>query len=124
MPSSLKVSSGKGSKFAFKIMKIIAAGTSPKLTRSAKESNCFPNSESVLNNRAKKPSKKSNTAAARIKNKAQVYSSFRTIYKDAEPDARFNSVIKFGICFFMRKELPVPIPLSYEDCRFKYMYLP
>ena len=43
------------------------AGATPKLTTSANESSCFPISEYAFNQRAAKPSQKSNTAAARMK---------------------------------------------------------
>ena len=41
-------------------------GNTPKVTQSAKESNCFPNSEPPFSHRASNPSKKSNTAAIAI----------------------------------------------------------
>jgi len=45
-------------------------GASPKLTTSANESNCAPNGEYALINRAINPSKKSKQAANRMKIKA------------------------------------------------------
>jgi hypothetical protein len=45
----------------------IIEGKIPKVTISAKESNSLPISEYAFNNRAKKPSKKSNIAASQIK---------------------------------------------------------
>tara|TARA_B110000285_G_scaffold231382_1_gene299997 strand:- start:7589 stop:8134 length:546 start_codon:yes stop_codon:yes gene_type:complete len=44
---------------------IITPGTTPKVTMSAKESNCFPSSPFVLNKRAEKPSRKSKNAPAK-----------------------------------------------------------
>ena len=41
---------------------ITTPGATPKVTISAKESNCFPNSPCTFNNRAAKPSKKSKKA--------------------------------------------------------------
>lgn len=46
-------------------------GATPKVTISAKESNCFPNSPEVLNIRAKKPSRKSKIAPKNIEKTAK-----------------------------------------------------
>lgn len=78
-------------------LKKIIAGATPKLTISAKESSCTPNSERALSRRATQPSNKSKIAA-RIINQAAKYSfePINTTVIAVHPKARLISVIAFG----------------------------
>ncbi len=83
----------------FRRLNIMNVGASPKLTKSAKESICLPNSDCAFNNRAVNPSKKSKIIEIIIKKEA--------MYKCSElvkatrialvPHKIFNEVIVFGI---------------------------
>jgi len=61
----------------------------------------LPSSPETCNKRAAKPSKKSNKIPSKIKNAANVRSPFKAKIIAIKPERRFNSVMKFGICFLI-----------------------
>ena len=76
-------------------------GATPEVTISAKESNCLPNSLPTFNKRAANPSKKSKKIPNKI-NKAAICKLFKAAASTATtPQKRFNSVMRFGICFLI-----------------------
>lgn len=52
-------------------LKTITLGATPNVTKSARLSNCLPNSPLTLSNRAKKPSKKSKKAPLKMQIEAK-----------------------------------------------------
>ncbi len=79
------------------IINRIEAGATPKLTASANESNSLPILEYALSQRAAKPSKKSKTAAAKIKYAAMANCPLKETTIDKQPQNRFIQVIPFGM---------------------------
>ena len=77
-------------------LKAMAAGAIPKLIRSASESNSFPISEYAPNARAVIPSRKSNTAAMKIKYADHNGNPSNDKIIDKLPDNKFKEVIKLG----------------------------
>ena len=71
----------------------------PKVTRSDKESNCTPISESTLSNLAKKPSKKSHTSPIETRIARVLRSPITPKTTAIHPTNKFASVKKFGIKF-------------------------
>ena len=74
-------------------------GATPKLTKSARESNCFPNSDCALSFLARNPSKKSKMADKRINNDATYRNSgfLSEIKIEIVPLKILRAVIVFGI---------------------------
>jgi len=60
-----------------------------------------------LNNLAEKPSKKSNTIAARISHEAVSRYPFAAKIIAINPEARLRDVKKFGMCFMKITLIPV-----------------
>lgn len=81
-------------------LKIIIPGTKPKDTISAKESSCLPNSDWTFSNLATNPSKKSATAATKIKIMPKRNASLKKDNTAKQPQKRFKAVIEFGIIDF------------------------
>src|SRR5690606_38690728 len=80
---------------------ITSPGTSPLVIRSARESNCTPNSDSTLRTRAARPSKKSKNIPMATKRAAHS-KWFRAAKTTAtQPLNRLSMVKKFGINAFM-----------------------
>jgi hypothetical protein len=86
-----------GNVFCFNIIKIIAAGTTPKETTSASESSSFPISLLTCNMRAEKPSKKSNIPAIPIRIEAATRFPLNAATNAKQPEKRFMDVKKLGI---------------------------
>ena len=76
-------------------------GRTPKVTRSARESNCFPNSDCAFNILAKNPSKKSEIAAIQIRYAVSVILPSKTKMIPKIPQHRLVSVNKFGMLFLI-----------------------
>lgn len=81
--------------------KRMIAGAIPKLIRSARESNCLPRSEYAFSSLAENPSRKSKTAAMKIRYDAIVKSPYIENKIERTPQTRFSVVIVFGICFLI-----------------------
>ena len=75
----------------------MAEGATPKLMSSASESSSLPMAELTLSKRAAIPSKKSKTAASRMKNPAAVRLPVNANVIDIQPDKAFISVMVFGM---------------------------
>jgi len=75
---------------------MMEAGATPKLTTSANESSSFPIAEYAFNQQAANPSKKSKTAAARMKYAAISNMLLNDMTTDKQPQNRFKHVNKFG----------------------------
>ena len=72
-------------------------GATPKVTISAKESNCLPISLLAFNFRAKNPSKKSKKAPKKITNGAKSILPAKVKRMETTPHIKFDAVNKFGI---------------------------
>ena len=77
---------------------MIAAGATPKLTTSARESSSFPISEYAFSSLAVNPSRKSKIMAASINQEAFARSPLNAKMTEMNPAARFSDVMKLGIC--------------------------
>lgn len=86
-------------------IKTIAAGATPKLTKSASESKTLPKVEMECNSLAKKPSKKSNTAANSIHIPAHLISLLIVKYMDMLPQIKLKHVIPFGIILLIHRNI-------------------
>lgn len=80
----------------------MAAGASPKVITSARESSSTPMGDETFNLRAANPSKKSNMAPAIMKHNAVPYLSAKANLTAMQPQVRLHSVIMFGMCFFIK----------------------
>ncbi len=85
---------------SFMKLKTANAGRTPKEIKSAKESNCLPNSDWAFSNLADNPSEKSKSAAIRTKYMATVGSSI-TLKQPKVPTRIFRLVRKLGTCRFI-----------------------
>ena len=72
-------------------------GATPKVTISASESSCLPNSLLTCNFRARKPSKKSKNAPAKIANGAMSILPVTARSIAIHPDNKFAAVNRLGI---------------------------
>ena len=77
------------------------AGSTPKLTISARESSSFPISEYAFRSLAANPSQKSNPAAANMSGKAMSIRPCKVKITPRVPEIRFIEVIVFGICLII-----------------------
>jgi hypothetical protein len=78
--------------------KIIAAGATPKLTTSERESRTLPFSEVARRILAAVPSRKSKTAAIIMNNAAASRFLQNTNTMEINPEHKFIRVRRFGIC--------------------------
>ena len=78
-------------------MKIVKPGTTPEVTKSAKESNCLPNSLFTSSIRAAKPSKKSNIIPATTNTAAKSKLFSKTAITANNPAIKLNAVMAFGM---------------------------
>ena len=84
-------------KSSLTIINAMADGATPKLMSSASESSSLPIAELTLSRRAAMPSKKSKTAAIRIKSPASVKLPVNAKVIDRHPDKAFIKVMVFGM---------------------------
>jgi len=94
---SRKVSGGMAASSIFIARK---DGTNPNVTQSASESSCFPSGDDTFNRRATMPSKKSNTAAMKMKRHAN---SILEVTKAMHPQSKLPRVMKLGMLDLMFK---------------------
>ena len=85
---------------AFARLYKIKPGATPKLTTSANESSCLPNSPLTFKMRATNPSKKSITADSPINIDDMINSPCIALKIDRQPNSKFAEVIALGICCF------------------------
>ena len=78
-------------------------GATPKLTISARESNCLPNSEYDFNSLATMPSIKSKIPAIIISHTENPGLPRNAKKMAKHPHKRFSNVMALGRCFFMEK---------------------
>ena len=76
---------------------MIIPGATPKVTISAKLSNCFPIFELTFNSLADSPSKKSRNDPVKIKTPANKISDSKIITMESNPQTKFPKVIRLGI---------------------------
>ena len=80
----------------------MAAGASPKVMSSARESSSLPIGDDTCSNLAEKPSKKSKRAPMMIKTKANTKSASKANLVANAPEMRLQQVIELGIFLISR----------------------